>query len=104
MNALALTPKDMVLLAVGLVLTLSLVKKNATGIVAGTVSTGIDVAAGVPLGVGDAIGIPRTDKTQCQKDLDAGHWWDASFSCPAGTYIGGVWGGMTGANTTKLSP
>ena len=45
-------------------------------------------AGGVVLGLGDQIGIPRTNMTQCEKDLAAGRTWDASFSCPAGQFIG----------------
>lgn len=33
------------------------------------------------------LGLPRTDMTKCQADLAAGRTWDASFSCPAGTFI-----------------
>lgn len=40
--------------------------------------------------VGDVVGIPRTDETQCQKDVAAGRWWDASFSCPASDFLKGV--------------
>jgi hypothetical protein len=45
------------------------------------------VVAGAVLGVGDVVGLPRTAPTQCELDLAAGRWWDASFSCPAGTFI-----------------
>lgn len=33
------------------------------------------------------LGLPKTDVNQCQADLAAGRTWDASFSCPAGTFI-----------------
>ncbi len=39
---------------------------------------------------GELVGVPRTDVTQCQADLAAGRYWDASFSCPAGTFLKGV--------------
>lgn len=39
------------------------------------------------LSVGDAVGIPRTDETECQKALREGRTWDASFACDAGTFI-----------------
>jgi len=44
-------------------------------------------AAGAVEGVGLAIGIPRTDQTQCERDKAAGNWWAASFSCPAGDFL-----------------
>lgn len=47
-------------------------------------------AAGVALGIGDAIGIPRTNETECEKAMREGRYWDASFACPAGTFIGGA--------------
>lgn len=52
--------------------------------------------------IGAVVGIPRTDQTQCQKDLDQGRLWDASFSCPAGTFLGGLFGSKPGnADTGK---
>lgn len=45
------------------------------------------VVSGVALNVGDAVGIPRTDKTACQAAIDEGRTWDASFACPASTWI-----------------
>jgi len=49
------------------------------------------VLAGVSYGVGDAVGLPRTNLTQCQQDLAAGNKWDASFSCSAGDFIKSFW-------------
>lgn len=48
------------------------------------------VVGGVALGIGDQIGIPRTNMTQCEKDLADGKTWDASFSCPASTWLGSL--------------
>ncbi len=45
------------------------------------------VLSGAVKGVGDIVGVPRTNKTQCQLDVEAGRTWDASFSCDAGTFI-----------------
>lgn len=39
---------------------------------------------------GELVGIPRTNLTQCEADLAAGRYWDASFSCPAGKFLKGV--------------
>lgn len=59
-----------------------------------------DVGAGAVIGVGEVVGIPRTNQSQCEKDLAAGRMWDASFSCPAGRFLGGVWNSTlaSGAN------
>ncbi len=43
--------------------------------------------AGVAYGIGDAVGVPRTNKTECQKAIEEGRSWDASFACPAGDFL-----------------
>lgn len=48
----------------------------------------VNAGSGVVLGIGDAVGIPRTDMNECQRALAEGRKWDASFACPAGTFIG----------------
>lgn len=53
-----------------------------------------DTGAGVAIGIGDVIGIPRTDETECARAIREGRTWDASFACPAGTFIGSVWDGF----------
>lgn len=79
---------------VGLIL---FIRKGAAGqLAAGAVGAVADAGAGAVLGVGDVVGIPRTSKSQCDADLAAGRLWDASFSCPAGTFIGGVWDSIIG--------
>lgn len=40
------------------------------------------------LDAGDLLGIPRTNETACEKALREGRTWDASFACPAGTFLG----------------
>lgn len=32
-------------------------------------------------------GVPKTNMTECEKALAEGRTWDASFACPAGTFI-----------------
>ncbi len=44
--------------------------------------------AGVTYGVGDAIGVPRTNMTECERAIKEGRTWDASFACPASDFIG----------------
>lgn len=43
--------------------------------------------SGVVLGVGDLVGVPRTDETECERAKREGRTWDASFACPAGNFI-----------------
>lgn len=45
------------------------------------------VTSGVVYGIGDKLGVPRTEQTECEKALAEGRTWDASFACPAGTFI-----------------
>jgi hypothetical protein len=54
-----------------------------------------NAASGAVIGVGSFVGIPATNLTQCQKDIAAGRTWDASFSCPATTFIGSIFSGAT---------
>lgn len=46
-----------------------------------------DTGAGLIIGTGDILGIPRTNETACQAAIREGRTWDASFYCPAGTWI-----------------
>ena len=59
------------------------------GAVAGdaVVQFGGGVVSGVALGIGDAIGVPRTDMTECEKAKAEGRTWDASFACPASDFL-----------------
>ncbi len=54
---------------------------------AGAIRAAGDAAVGTVKGIGQAVGIPDTNRTKCEADIAAGRWWDASFSCPAGTFI-----------------
>lgn len=49
-----------------------------------------DTGAGVAIGIGDVLGVPRTNETECEKAIREGRTWDASFACPAGTWIGSL--------------
>lgn len=65
-------------------------KKGVTNVAAGAVGVLGDAAAGAVIGIGDQIGIPRTDQTECEKAIAEGRTWDASFACPAGTFLKSV--------------
>jgi hypothetical protein len=71
---------------------LVLVKKNgaAADVGAAVGSAVVNAGAGVVVGIGEAIGIPRTNETECEKAMREGRYWDASFACPAGDFIGGT--------------
>ncbi|GGI16885.1 hypothetical protein [Oxalicibacterium faecigallinarum] len=45
------------------------------------------VFAGVVLNTGDALGIPRTNMTECERAKAEGRTWDASFACPAKEFL-----------------
>lgn len=62
---------------------------KAIGYSAGEVAFNVadGAVAGVVTTAGSIIGIPKTNLTQCQMDMAAGRTWDASFSCPAGTFL-----------------
>ncbi|AXS79853.1 hypothetical protein [Dechloromonas sp. HYN0024] len=55
----------------------------------------VDAATGVVLGIGDGIGIPRTNVSQGQAELAAGDYWNASFHLPAGEFVSGAWNRLT---------
>jgi hypothetical protein len=81
--------------AVAGLVVLVLVKKNGiAGVGAAVGGAAVDlvdgVVGGVVTGVGDIVGIPRTNETECEKAMREGRYWDASFACPAGTFIGGA--------------
>lgn len=47
--------------------------------------------SGVVVGIGEQVGIPATNKTQCEIDKAKGDTWAASFSCPASDFLRYVW-------------
>ncbi|MGE0350382.1 hypothetical protein [Hydrogenophaga sp.] len=47
--------------------------------------------SGVVVGVGEVVGIPATNKTQCEIDRAKGDTWAASFSCPAKDFLRYLW-------------
>ncbi|WP_314434605.1 hypothetical protein [Massilia timonae] len=87
--------------AVALAAVLILVKKNGiagAGVVVGEAAAeavGGAIAGGAH-GIGDWFGIPRTDETECDKAIREGRYWDASFACPAGKFIGAAADGVSG--------
>ncbi len=68
---------------------------NAAKLAQGAVGLAGEAATGTVIGLGKAVGVPETNQAQCQKDLAAGAWWAASFSCPASDYLGAAYGAAT---------
>ena len=68
-------------------------------------STGLsyadNAAAGAVEGIGLAVGIPRTNVSQCQADKAAGRWWDASFSCTATDFVSSGVGAVFGSTRVQ---
>lgn len=76
--------------AVLLMLGAYFLQSRLTNIAAGAVGLVADAGAGVVIGAGDLLGLPRTDETECAKAQREGRTWDASFICPSGTWIKGL--------------
>ena len=49
------------------------------------------IVSGVVVTVGEKVGIPATNQTECQKAKAEGRTWDASFACPAGDFLRYLW-------------
>lgn len=78
--------------AAALVALIALDRRNAVSSLAQDVGEAaatavVDTATGAVIGVGKAVGIPETNMTECERALAEGRTWDASFVCPAGTFI-----------------
>jgi len=73
---------------------LFIAKKGWAGAAAAVTTAAVDVAAGTVVGIGQAIGIPATNETECAKAKREGRTLDASFACPAGEFISWSIGGL----------
>lgn len=85
-----------------------LVGKVTEGVVGGAGQVIVRTGEGAVLGIGDAIGIPRTDAEKCEAAIKAGNTLDASFYCPAGTFLksaaGQVYDAVTGLVVGYTTP
>lgn len=59
----------------------------AEDVAKGAVSAVTGAATGAVKGVAGAVGIPDTEDKKCRDALAAGDYWNASFFCPAGTFL-----------------
>lgn len=78
----------------------------STGIAAGNIV--VKTAEGTVIGIGEAVGIPQTDAQLCEQYVNAGNWGQASFYCPAGTFLksasGAVWDATIGQIVGYAAP
>lgn len=81
-----------VLLALALAGYLVVRKLGVQGIASGAVGAAANAASGTVLGVGDVLGIPRTDAEKCAAAKREGRTFDASKYCTAGNFIGYLFG------------
>lgn len=51
------------------------------------VSVGSGAVAGVAVGLGEAVGLPDTNLSECERDIKNGDYWAASVSCPASRFL-----------------
>lgn len=56
------------------------------------IEVGAGVLEGAVEGIGETVGVPPTNMTACELAKKEGRTWDASFECPAGDFLGWVWG------------
>lgn len=66
--------------------------RGAGAAIGGAAVEAVDGAiGGAVVGVGSLVGIPATNRTQCEIDKAKGDTWAASFSCPAKDFLQYVW-------------
>lgn len=65
--------------------------RGASGVGAAIGSAAVDavdgVVSGTVVGIGQTVGIPATNQTECDKAKAEGRTWDASFACQAGDFL-----------------
>lgn len=82
---------------------LYIAKKGLAGAAAGAVTAAGEAAAGAVVGVGQLLGIPPTNETECERAKREGRTLDASFHCSAGDFIAYTWGGLFRAEGAPLT-
>jgi hypothetical protein len=65
----------------------ALTQDAAASAMGGVIRIADGATSGVVLGIGDAVGVPRTNMNACELAIAEGRTWDASFACPAGRFI-----------------
>lgn len=67
------------------------VKGTAQAVGSASVDAVNGIVSGVVVGIGEGVGVPQTNLTECEKAKAAGDTWGASFACPAGEFLGYLW-------------
>ncbi len=78
------------LAGIGIVLAVYIGKnaKSAGQAVGGAAVDLVDgVLTGTINGIGETVGVPVTNLTECERAKIEGRTWDASFACPAGDFL-----------------
>lgn len=67
-----------------------------------------DVSSGIVFGIGDSIGVPRTDTDKCAEARASGNVVDLATYCPAGSAITGfiptIWNGLANSPINQPNP
>lgn len=70
-------------------------KTNAASVGQAVGGAVVDLAdgaiGGAVVGVGQLVGVPATNMTECDRAKAEGRTWDASFACPAGDFLRYLW-------------
>lgn len=91
---LKLSPELLALGVVGVAVGLVLMNRGAAVALGGAAVDAVDnVMSGAVLGIGERVGIPATDESECDRAIREGRTWDASFACPAGRFLKYLAGG-----------
>lgn len=89
----SLNPNQLIVIAVGVAILYVALRGfggAAKDLTKGAVSVAGGAITGITEGIGEQVGVPVTSATQCEKDIAAGDHWAASFSCPAGKFLGSL--------------
>jgi len=52
--------------------------------------------------IGEAVGVPKTDTDECARAMAEGRTWDASFACPASTFLKYSFSGAPGSGEQAM--
>lgn len=79
-------------------------RRGVGGAAAAATEALVDAGTGAVIGIGKSIGIPETNRDACAQAIYEGRTWDASFACPAGTFIKSLFTGAPPVDQTILDP
>ena len=92
----------------GLFVAFRVYQKGISGSVSDLAGAAIDAAgevfSGAVLGIGDAVGLPRTNSQAGADAWARGDYMEASKLLPAGEFIGAVWDSLTSSDAPAVDP